>query len=148
MLWERDVTSIRHKLSGWLFRKINFDPNGRLTFFLAKLCGNIWVQWAVWKNIFCLQVTATKICISGHMKVKSSQIKLQWYISCKTLSVCFSRSYKQRGACADVTMAWLYSFNPCQAWALRKSALVLVSLRSRAYKTQKRHLVNTKGCST
>lgn len=42
--------------------------------------------------------------------------------------------FKERGVCVcvDVTMALLYSFNPCQAWALRKSALVFVWLSSRA----------------
>lgn len=34
-------------------------------------------------------------------------------------------------------MALLYSFNPCQAWALRKSALVFSWFSSRAWKTKK-----------
>lgn len=44
--------------------------------------------------------------------------------------------FRLRDACADVTKALLYSFMPCQAWALRKSALVLVSLSSRACMTR------------
>lgn len=36
----------------------------------------------------------------------------------------------------DVTMALLYSFNPCQAWALRKSALVFTWSSSRACETE------------
>lgn len=43
-----------------------------------------------------------------------------------------------RLSCADVTMALLYSFNPCQAWALRKSALVFAWLSSRACQTQQK----------
>lgn len=37
------------------------------------------------------------------------------------------------------TMALLYSFNPCQAWDLRKSALVFALFISRACKTQETH---------
>lgn len=58
----------------------------------------------------------------------------------------FNSHLKERGACVGVTMALLYSFNPCQAWALRKSALVFAWFSSRACKMQQKYTAGIKFC--
>lgn len=40
---------------------------------------------------------------------------------------------------SSFTMAWPYSFSPCQAWALRKSAFVFFWFSSRAWKQRYKH---------